>query len=109
MDARLRREIEGFVREHIVVFHRWRAENLNEITLATLINNKNPYLFRAKNLNLAADLIAAVLAAQGHVTPSGKPYGASAIQSMLGSEFKSNALIRRAKRRPVEKAEGEEV
>jgi hypothetical protein len=64
VDARLRREIEGFVREHIVVFHRWRAENLNEITLATLINNKNPYLFRAKNLNLAADLIAAVLAAR---------------------------------------------
>ena len=56
---------------------------------------------RAVNDGRSLDKIAAALAAQGFTTPSGKPYSASAIQSMLGSEFKSRALMRRAKRRPV--------
>jgi DNA invertase Pin-like site-specific DNA recombinase len=67
---------------------------------------------RAVNDGRSLDKIAAVLAEQGHVTPSGKPYGASAIQSMLGSEFKSNALERRsyAKRKKLKQslAEAEE-
>lgn len=52
------------MRENIVKFHEWRAENIGRITLETLINNKNPYLFRAKNLNVASDLISALLAAR---------------------------------------------
>ncbi len=64
MEARLRRKIESFVRDNIVAFHDWRAENITDITLDKLINNKNPYLFRAKNLNVAADLISALLSAR---------------------------------------------
>ena len=64
MDERLRKQIGHFVQENIVEFHRWRAKNLNAITLAILVNSKNPYLFRAKNLNRASDLIEAVLAAR---------------------------------------------
>jgi DNA invertase Pin-like site-specific DNA recombinase len=66
---------------------------------------------RAVNDGRSLDKIAAVLAEQGHVTPSGKTYGAAAIQSMLGSEFKSRALERRKvaerkkKLQPVEKEE----
>jgi Type II restriction endonuclease EcoO109I len=64
VDAKLRLEIETFVRDNIVEFHRWRASNLNRIKLADLIGKKNPYLFRAKNLNVAGDLINAVLTAR---------------------------------------------
>ena len=58
MDTKLRKKIEGFVRENIVAFHDWRTENVSSITLKELISNKNPYLFRAKNLNVAAEFIA---------------------------------------------------
>jgi len=64
VEERLRKKIEIFVRENVVSFHDWRASNIDCIKLATLINNKNPYLFRAKNLNVAGDLIAALLAAR---------------------------------------------
>jgi hypothetical protein len=61
----------------------------------------------AKSFNdgRSLDKIAAAIAEQGFTTPSGKPYSASAVQVMLGSEFKSDALIRRSKRRPVAKVE----
>jgi len=64
VEERLRRKIEAFVRENIVAFHRWRSNSVDLISLKTLINNKNPYLFRAKNLNVAADLVEAVLSAR---------------------------------------------
>ncbi len=54
-------------------------------------------------------MISAKLAEQGFTTPSGKPYSASAIQSMLGAEFRSPALERRriaeARKKLAQKAE----
>jgi hypothetical protein len=64
MDAELRRKIVRFVQENIVEFHSARVANLNELKLSALLLNKNPYLFRAKNLNLASDLIAALMEAR---------------------------------------------
>jgi DNA invertase Pin-like site-specific DNA recombinase len=64
---------------------------------------------RAVNDGRSLDKIAAALAAQGHVTPSGKPYSASAVKSMLGSEFKSNALERRKVAERKKKLQGESV
>jgi Type II restriction endonuclease EcoO109I len=64
LDPKLRKKVDAFVRENIVKFHEWRAENIDSITLKDLINNKNPYLFRAKNLNVAGDLISALLGAR---------------------------------------------
>lgn len=72
LEPKLRKKIDVFVRENIVKFHEWRAENINNITLQTLINNKNPYLFRAKNLNVASDLISALLAARLSSAEEGK-------------------------------------
>ena len=72
MEPKLRKKIEGFVRENIVKFHEWRAENISGITLRKLINNKNPYLFRAKNLTVASDLISALLAARLSSAEEGK-------------------------------------
>jgi hypothetical protein len=64
MNAEIRKQIIGFVRENIVNFHLARLENLNKLNLRTLLANKNPYLFRAKNLNVASDLIEALLQAR---------------------------------------------
>lgn len=64
MNAEIRKQITDFVRDNIVDFHRSRIENLNKLTLQTLLANKNPYLFKAKNLNVASDLIDALLQAR---------------------------------------------
>lgn len=64
MNAETRKQIVGFVKENIVDFHLARIENLNKLNLQTLLANKNPYLFRAKNLNVASDLISALLQAR---------------------------------------------
>lgn len=72
MDPKLLKKVDAFVRENIVKFHEWRAENIGRITLDTLISNKNPYLFRAKNLNVASDLISALLAARLSSAEEGK-------------------------------------
>jgi hypothetical protein len=64
MNTEIRKQITDFVKKNIVGFHQSRIENLNKLTLQTLLANKNPYLFKAKNLNVAADLIDALLQAR---------------------------------------------
>jgi hypothetical protein len=64
MNAKIRQQITDFVRENIVDFHKSRIENLDKLGLPTLLANKNPYLFKAKNLNVASDLINALLQAR---------------------------------------------
>ena len=64
MNAQIRNQITDFVKQNIVDFHRVRTDNINKLNLRTLLTNKNPYLFRAKNLNLASDLIDALLQAR---------------------------------------------
>jgi hypothetical protein len=53
-------EVNEFVNEHIVDFHRRRVKSLEELTLSKVIK-KNPYLFRAKNLMTAGELINSLL------------------------------------------------
>lgn len=50
--------------DNIKTFHLARIENLNRLRLREVLKNKNPYLFRAKNLNLAADFVKALLEAR---------------------------------------------
>lgn len=64
MDDTLRRKMETFVRDNIGSFHEARIKNLQSLKLKTLLQNKNPYLFRAKSLNSAADLVDALLEAR---------------------------------------------
>jgi hypothetical protein len=64
MDAELRARIEQYVHENIDTFHESRLENIKGLTLREVLSNKNPYLFRAKNLNRASDLISALLDAR---------------------------------------------
>jgi hypothetical protein len=64
MNPKLRREIEGFVEKTIVKFHQNRAEKLKELKLSVLLQAKNPYLFRAKNVESAADFVKSLLDAR---------------------------------------------
>jgi len=64
MDRVTRKLIEAYVSENIVSFHVNRTEKLGDLKLATVLRNKNPYLFRAKHLELATDLMTALLDAR---------------------------------------------
>jgi hypothetical protein len=54
------REIESYVNENIVDFHERRLNSLKELEINKLLN-KNPYLFKAKNIASAGELISSLL------------------------------------------------
>lgn len=64
MDDKTRKLIEQYVNQNIDSFHLNRIEKLRELTLNNVLSNKNPYLFKAKNINRADDLIPAILDAR---------------------------------------------
>jgi len=52
------REIYEYVEKHISIFHQRRLDYVqNKINLLKILKQKNPYLFRAKNVLTAQDLI----------------------------------------------------
>ena len=53
--------LRDFVNEEIVKFHQARLERLQRLKLQEVLRKKNPYLFKAKNINVASDLVAAVM------------------------------------------------
>ena len=53
--------VTAFVEENIVDFHQRRLEKLQRLDLKVVLKRKNPYLFRAKNLLVAHDLVKSVL------------------------------------------------
>src|SRR5437660_7137285 len=64
MDADTRSLIQEYVHENIDTFHTSRLKKIRDLTLNAVLENKNPYLFRAKNLNRASDFMTAVLDAR---------------------------------------------
>ncbi|MFH1071686.1 MAG: PmeII family type II restriction endonuclease [Candidatus Glassbacteria bacterium] len=46
-----------FVNENIQLFHQARLERLGSLNLKEILKKKNPYLFRAKNITTAPELI----------------------------------------------------
>lgn len=50
-----------FVNDNIQFFHRARLQRLTELKLDDLLKRKNPYLFKAKNITTAADLVSGLL------------------------------------------------
>ena len=56
MDELNLEELNQFVNENIVQFHDNRLKGLSKLNLGKLIQ-KNPYLFKAKNIEFAGDLI----------------------------------------------------
>lgn len=49
--------LKQFVNENIDTFHASRLKKLQETQLNAVLKNKNPYLFKAKNLTTASDLV----------------------------------------------------
>jgi len=54
-------EVLDYIQNHIQDFHKRRIESLASLKLRTLLKRKNPYLFKAKNINLAHDLVKTLL------------------------------------------------
>ncbi|MEJ2148173.1 MAG: PmeII family type II restriction endonuclease [Chloroflexota bacterium] len=56
-----RQAVFDFVNVEIVHFHNARLDRLARISLSEVLRKKNPYLFRAKNMLSAGDLVRAIL------------------------------------------------
>ncbi|PIB39387.1 PmeII family type II restriction endonuclease [Maribacter sp. 4G9] len=54
-------EVTKYVEENIGDFHSRRVDKLGELKLKTVLKRKNPYLFKAKNILTAQDLIKAIV------------------------------------------------
>lgn len=54
-------EVKEFVNGNIVKFHKNKIQILEKLDLKTILKKKNPYLFKAKNITLASDLIQDIL------------------------------------------------
>lgn len=55
------REITKFIEEHIPEFHRKRLESLAELKLQKVLRRKNPYLYKAKFVTSAPELVKVIL------------------------------------------------
>lgn len=54
-------ELRQYVEKNIPDFHQRRLKNLSKLQLKKVLRRKNPYLFRAKNVTTAGDLIKGIL------------------------------------------------
>lgn len=54
-------EVAQFVEENIGRFHERRLERLQNLKLKEVLKRKNPYLFKAKNIHVAHDLVKSLL------------------------------------------------
>ena len=50
-----------FVNTEIVKFHQARLASLQRLKLDVVLKKKNPYLFKAKNISVASELISAIM------------------------------------------------
>jgi hypothetical protein len=55
------RKIEEFVCENIQKFHASKLNILKKLKLKGILRSKNPYLFKAKNMEVAAELVTEIL------------------------------------------------
>ena len=61
MNAITDAQITDYVEANIGAFHAKRLESLERLKLAALLVRKNPYLFKSKNITVAADLVRSLL------------------------------------------------
>lgn len=50
-------DVTKYVEENIGIFHKKRIERLNSLKLKTVLKKKNPYLFKAKHLLTASEIV----------------------------------------------------
>lgn len=56
-----KRELTEFIEKNIPSFHAKRLASLSELRLEKVLSRKNPYLFKAKNVETAQDLVKQLL------------------------------------------------
>ena len=61
MKSITQQEITDYVSENIQVFHEKRLDSLQKLRLLDVVRRKNPYLFKAKNINTAQDFVKTIL------------------------------------------------
>lgn len=54
-------EIVDYVEANIQTFHRRRLNKLQDLKLMNVVKRKNPYLFKAKNINAASEFVRTIL------------------------------------------------
>lgn len=54
-------EIIDYVEANIQTFHQRRLDKLQELKLMNVVKRKNPYLFKAKNINAASEFVKTIL------------------------------------------------
>ena len=54
-------EIRTHVNQNIATFHQTKLNKISTLRLNDILKRKNPYLFKAKNINIAADLVRDIL------------------------------------------------
>jgi hypothetical protein len=54
-------EITSYIEVHIPSFHKRRLESLADLKLQKVLKRKNPYLFKAKNITSAPELVKGIL------------------------------------------------
>lgn len=57
----MKAKVAQFIRDAIPEFHRKRLESLNSLKLNHVLKRKNPYLYRAKNINTASELVTSIV------------------------------------------------
>jgi len=57
----MKNKIADFIEKNIPAFHQRRVESLIGLELDKVLKRKNPYLFKAKNINTAGGLVKAIL------------------------------------------------
>ena len=56
-------QVEAYVENNISYFHTSRIDKLKSLKLDRLIKSKNPYLYKAKNLNTPQEVVESIAAA----------------------------------------------
>jgi len=79
---KLLESISNYVKEHISEFHQARISKLEKLNLKDLLKSKNPYLYRAKNLNTPSKVVESIASA----------YMSSAEETMFGNWLEGLAI-----------------
>jgi hypothetical protein len=54
------KDVRKYVRENIGSFHKQRIDSLNKLKLIEVLKKKNPYLFKAKNILTAEQIVKSI-------------------------------------------------
>ena len=61
MKSITQQEITDYVAANIQIFHQKRLDSLQKLKLLDVVRRKNPYLFKAKNINTASEFVKTIL------------------------------------------------